>query len=156
VIAYVAKKFPDKKTFIEVLPDRKDGRAFGELHEMIAKNLGLTPLGNLYYAPDATDLSAIGTKIKQLNPGLLSAHGGGPQSDSMAFKAAYAAGYRGQLLGPATIPGGTMIAIAGADAIEGLISIGWPAEFDPATTEYARKWKADYIAKFGKWDFPEL
>jgi ABC-type branched-subunit amino acid transport system substrate-binding protein len=156
VIMYVAKKIPALKTIVLIFPDREDGHGFGIMHKKAAEAAGLTVLDTLYYPATATDLSAIGTKIAQLKPDAISAHGGGPQTDSMTFKAAYQAGWRGQVIGPATIPGQTVIGIAGAEPVEGMISIGWPAEFEPATTELGKWFKAAYKAKFGKWDDPEI
>ncbi len=156
VITYAAQKFPNLKKWVGVFPDDEQGHGYGVKHAEVAKNSGLTVLESVYYPTTATDLSAVGTRIKTLNPDFVSPHGGGPQKDSLALKAAYDAGWRGQPIGPATIPGQTMIGIAGAAPVEGMVSIGWPAEFEPAPYPLAAQFKADYKAKFGKWDDPEV
>ncbi|MFX0046162.1 MAG: hypothetical protein ACFE8Z_09960 [Candidatus Hermodarchaeota archaeon] len=46
--------------------------------------------------------------------------------------------------------------IAGPEALEGYISIGWPEEFEPAITDIAKQFKADYIAKYGECNYPEI
>jgi ABC-type branched-subunit amino acid transport system substrate-binding protein len=43
-----------------------------------------------------------------------------------------------------------------AEALEGFIGGAWPVEFDPATTEIAKEFKANYVAMNGKWDGPEI
>jgi hypothetical protein len=40
--------------------------------------------------------------------------------------------------------------------IEGMVGGAQPTEFDPAPTEASRAVKAAYIAKYGKWDNPEI
>ncbi len=156
ILGYGHEKFPNLSTFVGVLPDRVDGRTYGKIFEQAGANVGLKPLEMIYYPADQTDLSAVGTRVKTLNPDFLLAYGGGPQSDSTAMKAAYAAGWRGQLLGAATMPAETLIAIAGPDALEGIVAWAWPAEFDPAGTPLAADFKARYAAKYGKWDNPEV
>lgn len=156
LIAYAAKKWPEKKSFYVVEPDRIDGRDFGRLYELIANNIGLKWLGAEYYPTTAADLSAIGTKIKTLNPDLLLVSGGGPPGDSMVIKAAYNSGYRGQILGPATIPASVMAGICGNDPVEGMLCLAWDMEFDDPQTALGKKFKADYTAKFGKWNDPEI
>jgi len=156
IIPLLAKRMPDKKTILGVFPDRFDGHASAAQHEKAAKSAGLTWLEPLFYMPDATDLSSYGTKIKQVNPDMLDSYGGGPPLDAGAIKAAYAAGWRGTPIGCSTAPAGAIMGIAGPDAAEGFTGVAWPTEFDPATTQMARDWKAAYVAKFGKWDDPEI
>lgn len=154
-IQYAAEKFPENKTIVGACPDRHGGRLTGEQQKHFAETAGLKTFPWIYYPPDATDLSAVGTKIKQLNPDMTCVMGGGPQLDAGILKAAYSAGWRGKVLGIATMPGSTIAAIAGDDAVEGGAYISWPAEFEPATTPEAVVYKADYIARYGKWDDPE-
>jgi branched-chain amino acid transport system substrate-binding protein len=156
VIPLLAKRVPDKKTFQGVFPDRFDGHLVADQHARAAKSAGLTVLEPIFYPPEATDLSAVGTKIKQLNPDILDSYGGGPPLDAGVIKAAHAAGWKGQSFGCSTVPGMVIMGIAGPEAAEGMLAIGWPTEFDPATTQMAKEFKADYIAKYGKWDDPEI
>ncbi|MFX0046392.1 MAG: ABC transporter substrate-binding protein, partial [Candidatus Hermodarchaeota archaeon] len=154
-IPWVAREFPDKKTYLCVAPDRDDGRMLAEINELMAEAAGMQVIPSIYYPPDAVDLSAVGTKVKTLNPDIFEPYGGGPMADSAVMKATHAAGYRGQIISGATIPGQVILGIAGAEPAEGFISLGWPQEFDLAPNELAQPFKADYIAKFGKWDDPE-
>jgi branched-chain amino acid transport system substrate-binding protein len=155
-INWTAEHFPNVKTMVGCYPDRHDGRLTGELQEKRnAPVAGLKVLEQIYYPPGATDLSAVGTRIKTLNPDMLVAFGGGPPLDAGIMKAAYSAGWKGLVCGNATMPASVIMAIAGPEAVEGGSFLAWPAEFDPSTTPEAAQYKADYIAKYGKWDDPE-
>ncbi len=156
VIPLLAKRMPGKKTILGVFPDRFDGHASAVQHEKAAKSAGLTWLEPLFYMATATDLSSYGTKIKQMNPDLLDSYGGGPPLDAGAIRAAYAAGWRGTSIGCSTAPAGAVMGIAGPEAADGFTGLGWPTEFEPATTQVSKDWKAAYIAKNGKWDDPEI
>jgi ABC-type branched-subunit amino acid transport system substrate-binding protein len=153
-IIYLGEKFPGK-TFTCVLPDRPDGRLAGKVTEHMAKVGGLKPLDFVYYPMGLKDYSDIGKKIKDLNPDILDVYGGGPPLDAACAKAAYAAGWRGQLVGHSTAPAAAMLGIAGPEAVEGMIGLGWPMEFDPCTTPEATQFKAAWVAKYGKWTSPE-
>jgi branched-chain amino acid transport system substrate-binding protein len=154
---WCAEKYPNLKTYVIACPDRMDGRIAGATHAMYAKAGGLKVLQEIYYPPTSTDLSAIGTQIKQLNPDILDVHGGGPPMDATIMKAAFQSGWHGTVLASATAPGSVMMGIAGPDAAEGMIGIAWPFEsfLDPPATDMAKKFKADFIAKYGKFEDTE-
>lgn len=156
LIPWYAKKFPDKKTFLTVQPDRFNGRYYASIWQKAAKSAGLKTFPIEYFPPATIDLSAVGTKISRLNPDILAVYGGGPQTEALLFKAARAAGYKGQILSAATIPAKTVMGIAGPDVVEGMISLAWPAEFEPAATPLAVEFKQDWINKYGKWTDPEI
>jgi ABC-type branched-subunit amino acid transport system substrate-binding protein len=155
IATWVAEHNPKLKTYVVACPDRMDGKIAGEIHTVYARAGGLKAFDPIYYPPSATDLSAIGTQIKQLNPDILDVHGGGPPMDATVLKAAYGAGWRGQAVASATAPGSVMMGIAGPDATEGMLGIGWSFEFDPPATALGKEWRADYIAKFGKFEDTE-
>lgn len=136
-------------------PDRIDGHAYAPYWEKASKTAGLKVLETIFYPPTSVDHSSVGTKIKNLNPDILCTFGGGPQTDSLIIKAARAAGYKGQVINTAGIPGGVMMGIAGPEAIEGMLSMAWPMEFDPALNVEAKKFKEDWIAKYGDYQNPE-
>jgi branched-chain amino acid transport system substrate-binding protein len=155
-IGWAAKIFPNLKTYQGVFPDRRDGHIAAQVFVRFAKAAGLTPFEDLYYPATSTDLSAIGTKVLTMNPDFLVAFQGGPALDAAVMKAAHSAGWKKQLIGAATMPGSLLLGIAGAEGVEGLVGLGWPAEFDPATTAEGKEFKAAYTAKLGKWDDPEI
>jgi branched-chain amino acid transport system substrate-binding protein len=155
MLGWMAKNKPNLKTCIETLPDMEDGHAVGQWHAKIWQKLGIT--SNLEFYPlSATDLSALGTKIKSQNPDMLGCYGGGPPSDSLVMKAAYAAGYKGQMWNAACVPAGVMLGIAGPDAAEGLICPSWAYEFpDLNLWPVGNAFRAAYDKKY-KWDDPEI
>jgi ABC-type branched-subunit amino acid transport system substrate-binding protein len=81
---------------------------------------------------------------------------GGPVGDSLAYKAVYQSGYRGQFF---SIPGVStqgMLQMMPAEMMEGLISVSGPEEFEPALNQVTRDFKAAWIAKYGKWEAPNI
>ena len=154
LIQWMAEHYPNYKSYTLTMPDRIDGRAYEPYWRKNGDVVGLKSTV-LFYPPTSVDHSALGTKIKSINSDMLIPFGGGPQTDSLIIKAARAAGYNGQIVNTASIPGGVMMGIAGPEAIEGMISIAWPFEFDDPVTPLAKEFKEDWIAKYGAWTFPE-
>jgi branched-chain amino acid transport system substrate-binding protein len=156
LMSWLAENRSTLKTFVGAYPDLETGHENAAMFEKAAKAVGLTVTEQIFYPITATDLSSVGTKVKSLNPDMFLALGGGPPFDSLAFKAVYQAGYKGQMIAPSTNPGGVMMAMTTAETIEGLIGVAWPVEFDTPDTQLAKDFKAAYITKFGKWDSPEI
>jgi ABC-type branched-subunit amino acid transport system substrate-binding protein len=115
------------------------------------KGLGITPHVE-YYPATASDLSSLGTKVKTLNPDIFSTAGGSMQP----FAAVWDAGYRGQLYSGIAATTDSFLAQLTPEEIEGLIGGTTPCEFDPALTQNAQDFKTAWIAKFGKWEGPEI
>jgi branched-chain amino acid transport system substrate-binding protein len=155
MLGWMAKNYPQYKTIIETLPDMEDGHAVGEWHAKVWKKLGIKA-DIEYYSIFATDLSALGTKIKNANPDMVGVYGGGPPADSMVMKAAHAAGYKGQMWNAACVPAGVTVGVAGAEAAEGLLSCSWAYEFpDLNLWAYGNEFRNAYDKKY-KWDDPEI
>jgi branched-chain amino acid transport system substrate-binding protein len=152
---WIAKNYPNVKNVVVGLPDTQDGHNY--LTSYMAQGsiykFNVTPI---FYPPTATDLSALGTKVKQLNPDAFEAAAGGPIAASLALKAAYQAGYSGIRILSATVPAMTLTSILPPDAFNNFVVAAYPVEFDPALTQAGKDFKADYIAKYGKWDGPEV
>jgi len=148
--AYFAKAFPNAKTLAGALPDNQIGHA---ISDTIINNFKLVGIdATLIYFPEtATDLSALGTKVKTLNPDLFCTGG-----DAIPYKAVYDAGYRGQMISTSTATFASTAAIAGATCLEGEVNAAWPVEFDPALTSFAQTFKEAYIKANGQWDAPEI
>jgi ABC-type branched-subunit amino acid transport system substrate-binding protein len=155
MMAWMAKNKPNLKTCIETLPDMEDGHAVGKWHAAIWKKLGINTTIE-YYSIFATDLSSLGTKIKSQNPDMLGCYGGGPPADSLVMKAAYSAGYRGQMWNAACVPASVMLGIAGPEATEGLYCPSWGYEFPEKNIwPYGNEFRAAYDKKY-KWEDPEI
>ena len=152
---WFAKTYPQDKDIAVALPDTQMGHAQAPTVEAAFKIFGFT-VTTIYYPPDQQDQSALGTKVKTLNPGAFTALAGGPIGDGLCFKAAYQAGYRGQFFASNAAPLLSLEQVIPIEALEGFINMAWPVEFDDPPTEQAKVFKAAYIAKYGKWDGPDI
>ena len=155
VLGWFANKFPNAKTYVGAFQDNAQGHGYGETFSAAVKSLGLQVLQAIYYPPAVTDLSAVGTRVKTLNPDFFSPAGANPQTDSLLYKVVYQAGYKGQKLGCSPAAGKVMLGLTGPDAVEGFVGLAWPTEFDTPPTQVAKEWREAYIAKFKKWDYPD-
>jgi branched-chain amino acid transport system substrate-binding protein len=149
------RDYPDKKTVACAYPDHEGGHNMSDFTKAIFGRYGMD-VTNIFYPPSAQDLSAVGTKVKTVNPDVFTVAGGGPVLDGLAIKAARQAGYTGLCYAPQPMPTMILKQIVPVDLLEGLIAGASPTEFEPALTEKAKEFKDAYIAKKGKWDFPEL
>ena len=110
----------------------------------------------MFYPETQQDQSALGTKIKTMNPDGFMAIAGGPIMDGLCYKAAYQAGYRGQFFANHSAPFQALAQVIPAEALEGFINMAWAVEFDNPPTEKARIFKEAWIKKYGKWDAPDI
>jgi branched-chain amino acid transport system substrate-binding protein len=152
---WFAEKNPGKKTVLAILPDNQDGHDNVPNMVKAAKAAGFTWLDPIFYPPNSTDLSAIGTKVVQLNPDIVEPMSGGPAGDSLVIKTIRAGGYKGQIIISTPTPTGVLAGIAGADNLEGVVSLEYPFEFNPPLNDAAATFRNEYTAKYGKWEDPE-
>ena len=152
---WFTEAYPEYETVMVALPDNVEGHTYAETNKKVLEAGGMT-VTDEFYPADATDLSALGTKVKNENPDVFIALAGGPVGDSLAYKAVWTAGYRGKLFGMTTQPAGILAMALPAEALEGFIGGAFPTEFDPALTQVAKDFKAAWIAKFGAWEDPEI
>ena len=152
---WFGKKYPDKKNIVVGLPDTKEGHTQYPTTEKALAAAGLNAQA-IYYPKDQQDLSALGTKVKTMNPDAFLATAGGPILDGLCFRAVHQAGYKGQLFAFNPAPFLALSNVIPAEALEGFINMAWPLEFDDPPTEQAKAVKAAWIKKFGKWEGPEF
>lgn len=150
---WLAQNYPGK-SYVCVCPDNFVGHAVAPLNQAHLETFGVTEVTNLFYPESTTDLSAIATKVKSLNPDVLMAFGGA--SSNQVYKAAWVAGWRGQMFGNNAQPAYQMSQTIPLEALEGYIGGAWPVEFEPPATELAEEFKDAYIDKYGEWDYPEV
>jgi len=91
-IAYIKQAMPELKTFLAICTDDEEGRGYAPKIATFAQNSGFEVMDAILFPANSTDLSAVGTKIKTLNPDAIGALGGGPQTGAQIYKAAYNAG----------------------------------------------------------------
>jgi branched-chain amino acid transport system substrate-binding protein len=147
---WLAKNFPNFKTAISASPDTQMGHMGGADCASILRAAGLN-VTEIYYPVTTQDLSSLGSAVKQANPDICVCQGGGPIQDSLAQKAVYQAGYRGQFF---TAPPSTnlvMQQVTPPEVLEGQILSGIPCEFNPPLTQSAKEFKDIFVAKFNKY-----
>lgn len=153
VVGWLAKN-TNMKVVDAAFPDDQGGHSYANGNVPVFEAAGIK-VNEEFYPPTSTDLSALGTKVKNDNPdGFMAAGGSG--TDALAYQAVVQAGYKGQLFSPVTITTATLETAVPAAGLEGFLGGAWPTEFDPAVTPIAKAFKAAYIAKYGKWDGPEI
>jgi ABC-type branched-subunit amino acid transport system substrate-binding protein len=152
---WFAKEYPDKKHVAIALPDTQMGHA--QLPSTVAslEAFGIKATG-VFYPQNQQDQSALGTRIKTMNPDGFMAIAGGPIMDGLCYRAAYQAGYRGQLFASHSAPAQSLAKVIPAEILEGFINMAWAVEFDNPLTDQAKAVKEAWIEKHGKWDDPDF
>jgi branched-chain amino acid transport system substrate-binding protein len=152
--AWMVQRFPEKKNWAVVCEDSQSGRQSGSFVTKVLEGSGAS-VDIIYIPSNATDLSAMATKVKELNPDVfmpsLSVEG-----DTLAFKAVYQVGYKGQIFFPGAHSVEAMLAMVPPECIEGLIKGEDPVHLEPPGTQMAADFKAAWIAKYGSWTKPAL
>lgn len=150
---YITKEFPNAKTLVAFAIDDDTGRYNASVQTKVAKSYGVTVLDPVYFPRDTVDFAPFATKIKSLNPDVVSFWGGLPGTQlGLQLKALYEAGWRG-VKTMSIINLNEILSVCPKEAVEGLlIMYGDPTEL-PKTTEYASKLKEEYIKRYGKWDY---
>lgn len=154
---WFAKNHPQVKNTLQVFPDNKIGHIRAHIAKKCSTVFGPSMPDDyvLFYPPEATDMSIVGTKAKTLNPDSFTATAGGVQGDSLSYKAAWQAGYKGTLWSFVGVSEDLFARIIPIEAIEGLTSPIYHIELDtppPAAKELKEAW----IAKYGKWENPSV
>ena len=154
---WFAKNYPQVKNSVQVFPDNKIGQIRSGLAKKHAAIFGpaLPEDYLIFYPPEATDMSVVGTKVKTLNPDAFAATGGGIQGDALCYKAVWQAGYKGVIWSFVGVSEEMFGRVIPLQAIEGLISVQYVTELEsppPVTKEFKDAW----IAKYGKWESPAV
>jgi branched-chain amino acid transport system substrate-binding protein len=146
---WFAKNYPQIKNSVQVFPDNKIGQIRSGLAKKCAAVFGpaLPDDYLIFYPPEATDMSVIGTKVKTLKPDGFCATAGGVQGDALALKAAWQAGYKGQMWSFVEVSENLEKRIVPVECIEGLVAAQYSFEREPippVTKEFMDGWSAKY------------
>ena len=154
---WFAKNHPNIKNSLHVFPDNKIGQIRSGLAKKNASIFGPAMPDDylLFYPPESTDMSVVGTKVKTLNPDAFTATGGGIQGDALCYKAAWQAGYKGTIWSFVNLAEDMFAKIIPVESFEGLISgqYAFEAESPPPV---AKEFREAWIAKYGKWESPAV
>jgi branched-chain amino acid transport system substrate-binding protein len=145
------KSHPEFKHIVDALPDHQTGHLVATDQQRIFQSIAGVKCDVEFYPPTATDLSALGTKIKKMNPDVFQSAGGGPLLDALANKAVYAAGWRGQFFQGTPSTALAMERLVPPEVLEGYVLPGATFEFDPPLTQAAKDFMAAWMAKYGKY-----
>ena len=148
---------PEAKTVVSIHPDSASGETDGQLFVNIMAALWpdveVTSIG---YPADSTDLSAVATKVVQLDPDVFVPVGGGPNAIGNACKSVRQAGYEGDMFSTSPFAAKLMLNFIDASDAEGFINCALPTEFEEPLTDLAKEFKQAYIDYYGEWDSPEV
>jgi branched-chain amino acid transport system substrate-binding protein len=148
--------FPDAKTMVNLSPDDETGKALARDHTKLATALGIQVLDSIFYPRDTQDFSPFATKIMSLKPQIMDYPGTltGTQF-GLQFKALYEAGFKGAHISPMPPNWVEVLAVTPKESMEGLVSILPATEVDNPSP-MAKKFKADWKAKYGDWSTASL
>ncbi len=152
---WLSKNRPDLKTVVTTAPDHKMGHIETEKVKKITELFGLKVLEGIIYPPTQKDFSAIGTKVKNLNPDILCPKVGGPPRDAAVMKGAYQAGFRGVIFSPQGLTAAHVLHFAPAEVVEGFLGGMNDSELDDPPP-VAKAYIDAYTAKQGKWTDPDV
>jgi ABC-type branched-subunit amino acid transport system substrate-binding protein len=144
------KSHPEFKYIVDALPDHATGKMVAADQQRLFRSVGVK-CDIEFYPPTSTDLSALGTKIKKMNPDVFQSAGGGPLLDALANKAVYASGWRGQFFQGTPSTALAIERLIPPEILEGYVLPGAPFEFDPPITQAAKEFKEAWMAKYGKY-----
>jgi branched-chain amino acid transport system substrate-binding protein len=147
----VKKIYPNAKTVVFICPNDEGGRTRATEEKQVAESFGLKVLDTLYYPRTAVDFSSIAVKAKSLNPDLVDYPGADTGTQfGLQIKAVHAAGFRGGQISAINPKMAEVTAVAGNDALEGLVCKMPDTEL-PNPPPLAKAVKEDYVKKYGKW-----
>ena len=151
--AYIIKAFPNTKSMVALAIDDETGKWNASAQGNVAKAVGMTVYDPIYYPRDTQDFAPFATKIKNLNPDMVSTWGGLPGTQlGLIFNALYKAGWKG-VKTHSILNLDEILSVCPKEAVEGLMcSYGDPTEL-PRPSESAMKLKQIYTSKYGKWDY---
>jgi branched-chain amino acid transport system substrate-binding protein len=141
------------KTIVTALPDNQIGHMIGMLNGKGMAAFGLSNKDE-YYPATATDLSALGTRVKSLNPDIFCTTGG--SDDSVTYKAILQSGWKGTIFAFTQNPSTTLLQGLTPEDLNCYLGPAISTDFDPALSQYAGDYKAAWIEKYGKWDNPDV
>jgi branched-chain amino acid transport system substrate-binding protein len=155
MIDWMARTHPEKNKWVFATMDTEGCHISADIAQKYLKTYNVD-CDVEYYPPNASDLSSLGTKVKTLNPDVLLAVGGGPEKDSLVYKAAYQAGYHGQFFNTGQSSVMALAQVIPAEMLEGMIKGEDPCHLDPIPRDIGAEFKNNWVAKYGKWEEPSI
>jgi branched-chain amino acid transport system substrate-binding protein len=148
---FFSQMFPNMKDVVIAGPDSQMGH-MGNDNAMKIMTFSGMKVTEIFYPASSSDLSSLGTKVAGINPPVVVCQGGGPTVDSLAQKAIYNAGWRGQFFTAPASPVGQLKAVTPPEVLEGQIVGAIPCEFTPCLNDAATDFMARWLAKYNKYE----
>ena len=150
------KAFPNAQTMVNLSPDDETGKALAAAHTKLATAMGIKVLDSIFYPRETQDFAPFATKVMSLKPDIMDYPGTltGTQF-GLQFKGLYEAGFKGAHISPMPPNWVEVLAVTPKESMEGLVSILPATEVDNPSP-IAKKFKADWISKYGDWSTASL
>jgi branched-chain amino acid transport system substrate-binding protein len=153
--SWLTKHDPSVKAVVISGPDDQIGHAIAGSFSESAKKFNLKVADIVYYPRETADFSPTAAKIKATTADAYVSVGAGPESIALLFKALHEINYTAKKWNPQGGPeAGLLMSVVGPAPIEGLIG-GLNAISSDSPPPVSKEFKDAYIAKYGKWDYPE-
>ncbi len=155
---WIKATYPNVKTVAEVAENNANGQSAEQGDGAGVTAAGLTVVGNLLYDPSTTNFTPFLTSVLAKNPDLINISGGvSPGDCALIIKGARDAGYTGLISDSAMAAAKDMLPVAGATALEGVITTNMAMEA-PMVSAQAINLPAREVAEWGQsygvtWDF---
>jgi branched-chain amino acid transport system substrate-binding protein len=155
-VGWFCKNYQEQiKNMVGAFIDNQFGHLVSMLSTAQFMAFGANPT-SIFFPANQQDLSSVGTKIANMNPGVVMCMSGSSNTDGLAFAAVYQAGYRGQFFSPTNNPTSTWLQVASPEVLEGFITGLYCTEPDPALTKTSQNFKDMWAAKYGNWQDPNI
>lgn len=149
--SFLRKNYPDAKTCVIISIDDETGEALSAMDTKNAKPFGFEVIDILLFPRGTTDFSPIATKVKTLNPDLVSSPGlGGGTMVGLLMKSLHEAGWKGVHFSNGTFNIGEIKSVATDEQIEGAMSVFQVPDL-PDPPPLAVLVKKLYTEKYGEW-----
>ena len=125
-IGWFAKNYPDlTQNYVIVSPDNQFGHIVSGLYNAALTAFGVKPT-NIFFPAQQTDLSATGSKVSSMNPGVLTSGAGDNNVDGNVYKTVRNAGWKGQIFSPSPATTQALLQMVPGELLEGFISGALP------------------------------
>jgi branched-chain amino acid transport system substrate-binding protein len=151
VWSLMKKLYPKTQTVVLVAPNDEGGKDRSAEDKQVAEAFGVKVLDSILYPRAMVDFSAIGAKIKSLNPDIVDFPAGATGTQfGILLKAIRAVGYKGNLMASINPKMDELTAVAPNEVIEGLLCKMADTDL-PNPPQPAKAFRDAIIKKYGKW-----
>lgn len=149
---YLSKHYPNVRSMASYTIDDETGHYTQETQTKCAKAFGLKIMDPVFFPRPTVDFAPFATKIKSMNPDLVSTWGSSAGTQlGLQYKALYEAGWRG-VKSSSVYKEDEVSAVCPNEAVEGLMILYQDPSKLPRPPAPAIALREAYLKKYGKWD----